>query len=53
MTDEDEFDERNPALMVMLGLLSLADDAFARDGEAPWPEPPGPGPRRDEGPLLR
>ena len=54
MADDDEFDGRNPFLLAMLGLLSLADDLLARDGDAPAPEPWAVvSPRRDEGPLLR
>lgn len=49
MADDDEFDQRNPFLLAMLGLVSLVDDALAeeRDGGAAA-GPPG----RDE-PLLR
>ena len=52
MTDDDEFDQRNPFLLAMLGLVSLVDDALADDRDATvadsWPAAP----RRDE-PLLR
>jgi hypothetical protein len=53
VADDDEFDQRNPFLLAMLGLLSLADDALAREGDAPAPEPWAVTSRRDEGPLLR
>lgn len=49
MPDDDEFDQRNPFLMAMLGLVSLVDDALADERDA------GAGvvaPGRDE-PLLR
>jgi hypothetical protein len=53
VAEDDEFDGRNPFLLAMLGLLSLADEALAREGDAsalePWPLTPG----RHEGPLLR
>lgn len=53
MTDDDEFDERNPFLLVMLGLVSLADDALASATGAPAPEPWAPALHGDDGPLLR
>lgn len=52
MADDDEFDQRNPFLLAMLGLVSLVDDALAddRDGSAADGRPGAP--VRDE-PLLR
>ncbi len=52
MADDDEFDQRNPFLLAMLGLVSLVDDALAdeRDASAAGARPGAPGP--DE-PLLR
>ncbi len=52
MADDDEFDQRNPFLLAMLGLVSLVDDALGDDRDGPaaghWPGAPV----RDE-PLLR
>lgn len=53
MDDVEEFDERNTFLLVMLGLVSLADDALAPVAGAGPPEPWVPVPHRDDGPLLR
>lgn len=51
MADDDEFDQRNPFLLAMLGLVSLVDDALA-DERDPGPGPPTGAPGWDE-PLLR
>lgn len=56
MPDEHEFDERNPLLLVMLGLVSLADEALTVATGAPAAEPwqPAPAVRGDlDAPLLR
>ena len=52
MTDDHEFDQRNPFLRAMLGLVSLVDDALAAERDAPGADPWPAAPRRDE-PLLR
>ncbi len=52
MADVDEFDERNPVLLVMLGLVALADDALAPVAGA-VPSSPWAPPQPDDGPLLR
>ena len=52
MTDDHEFDQRNPFLLAMLGLVSLVDDALADEREALVADPRLAAPRRDE-PLLR
>ncbi len=56
MPDQDEFDERNPFLLVLLGLVSLADEALAAgsgaDAVGGWGAPP-PARRDDGSPLLR
>ncbi|HET6691262.1 MAG TPA: hypothetical protein VFG74_10385 [Miltoncostaeaceae bacterium] len=49
MADDDEFDQRNPFLLAMLGLVALVDEHLADHGDAGAP-PVAPG--RDE-PLLR
>lgn len=49
MADDDEFDERNPFLLAMLGLVSLADDALGVEAPDPWAPPAHP----EDGPLLR
>lgn len=55
MPDEHEFDERNPLLLVMLGLVSLADEALTAATGAPAAEPWHPPAMRGEvdAPLLR
>ncbi|WP_217921236.1 hypothetical protein [Miltoncostaea oceani] len=49
MPDDDEFDERDPFLLAMLGLVALADDALGAGPPDPWVPPA----RHDDGPLLR
>ena len=51
MADDDEFDQRNPFLLAMLGLMSLVDDALADERDAGAGAATG-APGRDE-PLLR
>ena len=51
MPDDDEFDQRNPFLLAMLGLVSLVDDALADERDAAADPRPAAS-RRDE-PLLR
>lgn len=56
MPEEHEFDERNPLLLVMLGLVSLADEALTVATGAPADEPwePRAATRGDRDmPLLR
>lgn len=56
MPDEHEFDERNAFLLVLLGLVSLADEALAAGSGAGAGEPwagPAPARRDDDSPLLR
>ena len=51
MADDDEFDQRNPFLLAMLGLVSLVDDVLADERDARAGAVDG-APGRDE-PLLR
>jgi hypothetical protein len=51
MADEDEFDQRNPFLLAMLGLVALVDEALA-DERGPGAGAAAGAPGRDE-PLLR
>jgi hypothetical protein len=53
VAEADEFDERNPVLLVMLGLVALADDALAPVAGAAPPAPWAPPAHPDDGPLLR
>jgi hypothetical protein len=52
VADDDEFDQRNPFLLAMLGLVSLVDDALADERDASAADPWAGASRRDE-PLLR
>lgn len=47
MHDEHEFDERNPFLLVLLGLVSLADEALSVASGPPAAD------RRDAAPSAR
>ena len=52
MTDDHQFDQRNPLLLEMLGLVSLVVEALADERDAPVADPWPAAPRRVE-PLLR